>query len=190
MQTSVISPKRPLLYFALVATGLYLLWFFGYEQYLAPDGRLDAILTHNIASVSAQVLRWMGFVASVSSTQDNMILLENIPTVFIGPFCDGMVLYALFSGFILAFPSGSVGRKLWFIVVGNLLIYAVNIGRIIGLCLNHHYAHKTVDFNHHYTFVVIEYSFIFLLWIWWATRLAQGGQAATTATPATQPIYG
>ncbi|NML64123.1 archaeosortase/exosortase family protein [Hymenobacter sp. RP-2-7] len=190
MPASSISANRPLLYFTVVAVSLYLLWFFGYEKYLEPDGRLDAFLTHNIASASAMILRWLGFAATVPSTQPNMILLANVPTVVIGPYCDGMVLYALFSGFILAFPSGTAGRKLWFIVLGNILIYAVNIGRIIALCLNHHYSHKTVEFNHHYTFAVIEYSFIFLLWIWWSSRLALPGRSAGHSAPAAQQVYG
>lgn len=189
MQTSATPTKRPLLYFTVVAIGLYLLWFFGYEQFLAPDGRLDDFLTHNIALVSAGCLHLLGFAATVSGTQANMILLNKVPTVFVGPYCDGMVLYALFSGFILAFPSGTSKQKLWFIPLGILLIYAVNILRIIGLCLNHHYAHKTVDFNHHYTFVVIEYSFIFLLWIWWATRLAVRSHPPTQATSVTPQVY-
>jgi exosortase family protein XrtF len=167
-----VPAVHPLLRFALVSVGLYLLWFFGYEQNLALDGRLDSTLTHNIAVLSAASLRLLGFAATVSSAQANLILMQEVPTVFIAPYCDGMVLYALFAGFVLAFP-GSYQRKLWFIPLGVGLIYLVNVVRIIVLCLNHHYSHQTVDFNHHYTFTFVEYGFIFLLWIWWATRLAR-----------------
>jgi exosortase family protein XrtF len=169
---------HPLLRFALLSIGFYLVWFFGYEQYLAIDGRLDDVLTHNIAAVSAVILRLLGFPAAVSSTQANLILLANQPTVFIGAYCDGMVLYALFSGFVLAFPGGG-WHKLWFVPLGVFLIYSVNILRIVALCLNHQYSHQTVDFNHHYTFTFIVYGFIFLLWIWWATRLAARNSASS-----------
>ena len=169
--TQRVPAVHPLLRFALLSVGFYLLWFFGYERNLALDGRLDNALTHNIAVLGAAGLRLLGFGASVSEAQANLILMRGVPTVFIAPYCDGMVLYALFAGFVLAFP-GSYQRKLWFIPLGIGLIYLVNVLRIIGLCLNHHYAHHTVDFNHHYTFTFIEYGFIFLLWIWWATRLA------------------
>lgn len=154
-----------------MALGIYLLWFFGYERYLALDGRLDIALTRAIASNAATVLRALGFDAVVASTQLNLILLNNHPTVFIAPYCDGMVLYALFSGFIIAFPSGS-SHKIWFIPAGIMLIYSVNVLRIVALCVNHHYSHQTVDFNHHYTFTFVVYGFICLLWAWWATRLA------------------
>ena len=168
---------HPLVRFALISIGLYLLWFFGYERNLALDGRLDSALTHNIAVLSAAGLRLFGFAASVSSTQANLVLWQGVPTVYIAPYCDGMVLYALFAGFVLAFP-GAYRHKLWFVPLGVGLIYLVNVLRIIVLCLNHHYSHQTVDFNHHYTFTFVEYGFIFLLWIWWATRLAHRLPAA------------
>ncbi|WP_240731659.1 exosortase X [Hymenobacter radiodurans] len=162
---------NPLIRFMLIAGSLYLVWLFGYEQYLAIDGRLDAALTQNIATAGAAVLRLFGFEAAVSSDQANLILLSNTPAVKIGYYCDGLVLYALFAGFVLAFP-GPIRHKIWFIPMGLILIYSINILRIAALCLNHLYWHQTVDFNHHYTFTFLVYGFIFLLWIWWATRLA------------------
>ena len=169
---------HPLLRFTLRAVGLYLLWFFGYEQYLAVDGRLDVFLTHNIAITSAATLRLAGFDAVVPEAQPTLVLLDNSPAVSIWTACNGMVLYALFSGFVLAFP-GSRRHKLWFIPVGIALIYSLNVLRISALCLNHHYFQQTVDFNHHYTFTFIVYGCIFLLWMWWATRLANSPSATT-----------
>ena len=171
MLTRTNSRLHPLLRFAIVAIILYLAWFFGYEQYLFLDGRFDNILTHNIAVQAAGILRLMGFDALVSTVRPNLILLAQRPTVFIAPYCDGMVLYALFSGFVLAFPS-SPKHKLWFIPLGVFLIYYINVLRIVALCLNYYYSHQTIDFNHHYTFTFIVYGFIGLLWVWWATRLA------------------
>lgn len=163
--------QNPLLRFTLVAGGIYLLWFFGYERNIALDGRLDIALTHNIAANAAALLRLLGFNAVTSPVELNIILLNNRPTVFIGAYCDGMVLYALFSGFVIAFPTSSV-HKLWFVPVGVVLIYCINVLRVVALSINHYYSYKTLDFNHHYTFVFIVYGFIGLLWVWWATRLA------------------
>ena len=172
----MLRPKlltiHPLLRFALIATGLYLLWFFGYEHYLTLDGRLDDALTHNIAAAAAGTLRVLGLDASVSPNDLNLILIANTPTVSIFKACNGMVLYALFAGFVLAFPDSSL-HKLWFIPLGIVLIYGFNVLRIVALCLNHHYYRETVDFNHHYTFTFIEYGFICLLWLWWAVRLSE-----------------
>jgi exosortase family protein XrtF len=173
--------SSPLLRFAVLAGVLYLVWFVGYEHYLAADGRLDTALTCNLAQVSAAGLRLLGYDTVVSGGARPLISLAQRPVVFIWHPCNGLVLYALFSGFILAF-AGPWRHKLWFIPLGLALIYSLNVGRIIALCLNSYYAHQSVDFNHHYTFTAIVYAGIFGLWMWWATRLAPsvGGPALST----------
>ncbi|TVT40185.1 hypothetical protein FNT36_11885 [Hymenobacter setariae] len=161
--------SSPLLRFAMLASGLYLLWFLGYEHYLAADGRLDAALTHNLATVSVAGLRLLGYAATLSGGVQPLISLAGQPVVFIWHPCNGLVLYALFSGFIVAFP-GPARRKLWFVPLGLLLIYSLNVLRIIALSLNKYYHYQSADFNHHYTFTAVVYAGIFALWMWWATR--------------------
>ncbi|GAA4013974.1 archaeosortase/exosortase family protein [Hymenobacter fastidiosus] len=165
----VVTP--PLRRFLVLAVVLYGVWFLGYEQWLALDGRLDAALSANITAASARALRLFGFEASVASADPYMLLLNRQEVVHVGNPCNGLVLYALFTGFVLAFP-GPVRRKLWFIPLGILAIYLLNIIRVGGLALNHLYYHESVDFNHHYTFTFVVYGCIFLLWMIWARRLA------------------
>jgi len=181
---SPASPRAssPLARFALLAGALYLAWFLGYEHYLAADGRLDEALTRNLATVSAAGLRLLGYAATVSDAMPPVISLAQRPVVFVWHACNGLVLYALFGGFVVAFP-GPARRKLWFIPLGMALIYLLNIARIITLCLNHYYAPESVDFNHHYTFTVVVYAGIFGLWMWWATR----GAAPQRPRPASAP---
>ncbi|WP_348533730.1 exosortase X [Hymenobacter nitidus] len=164
--------------FLLLAIAFYALWFFGYERGLALDGRLDALLSANITAASSATLRALGFDTSVHGLDPYLLLLNSQPAVHVGHPCNGLVLYALFAGFVLAFP-GPWARKLWFIPVGMLVIYLINIVRIAALALNHLYSAETVEFNHHYTFTFIVYGFIFLLWMLWARRLA--GPAAQQA---------
>lgn len=163
----------PLRRFLVLAGVFYLVWFLGYEHYLAADGRLDAALTHNLAQVSTAGLRLLGYDATMTGVARPVISLAQQPVVFIWHPCNGLVLYALFAGFVLAF-AGPWRRKLWFIPLGLGLLYVLNVGRIVALCLNGYYAHESVDFNHHYTFTAVVYAGIFALWMWWATRLAAG----------------
>ncbi|TGE21749.1 hypothetical protein E5K00_15885 [Hymenobacter aquaticus] len=157
--------------FLLLALGFYALWFFGYERGLAPDGRLDEFLSANITAASAAALRVAGFDTSVHGLDPYLLLLNSQPVVHVGHPCNGLVLYALFAGFVLAFP-GPWQRKLWFIPLGMVVIYGINVVRIAALALNHLYSADTVEFNHHYTFTFVVYGFIFLLWMLWARRLA------------------
>lgn len=176
MQTSLpadapLSGNRRLVRFILIATAMYLVWFFGYERWLALDGRLDTALCIQIAHSSAALLRTFGFDASLDAVSPSVLLMNKKAAVIVGVPCNGLVLYALFAGFVLAFP-GPWRRKLWFIPAGMALIWVLNVLRVGALALNHHYAHQSVDFNHHYTFTFVVYSCIFGLWMLWARRLS------------------
>ena len=176
MPTATLSPptssnNRLLFRFLFVAGLMYLAWFFGYEQWLAHDGRLDAALCTQITAASVLLLRAFGFAATLDGVHPNLVLMRGIPSVVVGPSCNGLVLYALFAGFVVAFP-GSWLRKLWYIPAGIFLIWCLNVVRVAALAINHHYAHGSVDFNHHYTFTFVVYAFIFGLWMLWAKRLA------------------
>jgi exosortase/archaeosortase family protein len=160
---------RQLRRFLLTAAGLYLLWFFGYEQWLRPLGRLDYALSLNIAQVSAGALRLLGLAGTAA---ERLVSVNGQPAVIVGDACNGLVLYALFAGFVLAFPGGGWRRKLPFIGLGLAAIYGLNVLRVGALALNHVYSRGTVDFNHHYTFTFVVYACIFLLWMLWVRRYA------------------
>ena len=169
MLSRITAAGRPRLaprwQFLLVAAALYALWLLAYEGFIGPDGRVDAGLSANIAAASAGLLRLLGFVAAVAPGS-TVLLMDGRPAVVVGAPCDGLVLYALFAGFIVAFP-GPVRPKLWFVPLGIGLIYLLNILRVGALALNHHYAHRSVDFNHHYTFAFVVYACICALWMQW-----------------------
>ena len=171
--------NRILFRFIAVAAVIYLAWFFGYEQWLAHDGRLDNVLCEHIAAASVLMLRLVGFTASISPDSSHLVLMNTVPSVIVGPPCNGLVLYALFGGFVVAYP-GPWQRKLWYIPVGVLLIWLLNVLRVAALAVNHYYAHSSVDFNHHYTFTFVVYAFIFGLWMLWARRLAPLAEPAAT----------
>jgi exosortase family protein XrtF len=187
---SATSPGNRLLFrFLAVATVLYLAWFFGYEQWLAHDGRLDTVLCNQISAGSVVVLKALGFTAALSPQYPNLVLMSGQPAVVVGPPCNGLVLYALFAGFVVAFP-GSTRRKLWYIPAGIALIWVLNVLRVVALALNHQYAHESLDFNHHYTFTFVVYGFIFGLWMLWARGLAgQAPQAPAASEAATSATH-
>lgn len=157
--------------FVAVAVALLLLWFFGYEQNLAPDGRLDQALCSNIARAAATLLRLFGFEARAAGLHAQMLYFGSEPAVWVGPPCNGLVLYVLFAGFVLAYP-GPIRHKLWYVPLGMGLIWLLNVLRVAALALNHKYAPESLDFNHHYTFTFVVYACIFGLWMWWARHLA------------------
>jgi exosortase family protein XrtF len=179
------SARSPLLRFLAVAGALYLLWFFGYERALGPGSLLDETLSRNLAAAGSGVLRLLGFAAHTDPTQPRLLRMDGQPGVWVGDPCNGLVLYALFAGFVLALPGGGWRRKAAFIPLGIGAIYLLNVVRVAALALNHHYYRQSVEFNHHYTFTFVVYGAILLLWAGWVRQLPR-----PTATAAQQPPIG
>ncbi|MBC6610893.1 hypothetical protein H8B15_08155 [Hymenobacter sp. BT507] len=158
--------------FLLLAAGLYLLWFFGYEQWLGPDGRLDALLTANMAGSSAVLLRVAGFAATVGANP-MLVLMDTRPFVYIGSPYNGLAIYALFAGFILAYP-GPTRTRLWLIPVGIAGLYLLNLLRVGVLVVNQYYAYHAVAFSYYYGILtVLVYGCIFSLWLYWVRQQPQ-----------------
>lgn len=173
------QPARPALRFLLVFAALYALWTLAYDGLVGPDGRLDHALSANLAAAAGALLHWVGFAAGTAPAHPVLVVLNGQPVVSVGDPCNGLLMYALFAGFVVAFP-GPWRHKLWFVPAGVLAIYALNVGRVALLALNHAYWYHSVDFNHHYTFTFVVYAAIGALWMLWARRNA----GALVAAPA------
>ncbi|MFD2784124.1 exosortase X [Hymenobacter rubripertinctus] len=152
--------------FLLLAALMYVAWVLGYEHGLALDGRLDDALSVNLAATSAGLLRLTGFAAGTQADVPTIVTMYDQAAVIVGNPCNGLVLYALFAGFVLSYP-GNGRRRLWFIPLGIATIYLLNVLRIAVLALNHTYWYHTVEFNHHYTFTFVAYGAILVLWARW-----------------------
>ena len=163
----------------VVAAGLYGLWLLAYEGYIAPDGRIDAWLAQGVAGGATRLLQALGFGASIAPGSP-LLYMDGLPAVVVGAPCDGLALYALFAGFVLAYP-GPWRARLWFIPLGVLVLFGLNVVRVAALALNHHYAHRSVEFNHHYTFTFVVYACICGLWAWWVRSYGMAPELAEEA---------
>lgn len=92
--------------------------------------------------------------------------IENSSGVLIGPPCNAFSLFILYGGFLLAFP-GQWKRKLLFLLSGILLIHLLNLARVVALILLAYHNPAVLEFNHSYTFTLIIYVCIFVLWMYW-----------------------
>ena len=175
--------SRQLWRFGLVSAGLMLLWAIGVAYGLGGASPLDAVLCRQLATSGAGGLRALGWQASVAPDNLNLLLLNGQPTVIVGAACDGLVLYALLAGFVLAYP-GPASRRLWFIPLGIAGLWALNVGRIMALALNHRYSPETFDFDHHYAFNAVAYAALGGLWLLWTRQSATAAPvAAAVAVP-------
>lgn len=165
--------NEPLVRFAAIAFFLYVIWFLFYDLWLHPIGSIDAFVINQIVNHTDLVLQFIGF-ETLPPNQDSVTRISGIVNstgVWIGDECNGITLFALFAGFVIAFP-GPAKRKAWFIPIGLLLIHFVNVLRVAGLAILAKFKPTLLDFNHTYTFTIIVYSLVFVLWYLWANKLA------------------
>lgn len=170
------SIKKFLILFVLCL----LVWFSLYELVLKPSVIYDAWVIEGIAHQASLLLELFNYDVLVDDRLYtgylNYISLIGSQGVVIGPGCDGLVVMALFSFFILCMP-GSVKHKLWFIPLGVVSIHLVNVIRASVLTVIMAKNPGWLAFNHDYTFTALIYGFVFFLWVSWTKRVANSFSA-------------
>jgi exosortase/archaeosortase family protein len=184
---STAPGTRQLWRFGLVCCGFLLLWAIGSAYGLGVASPLDSLLCQQLAVGSVWGLRAIGWQASVAADIPNLLLLNGQPTVVVGAPCDGLVLYALLAGFVLAYP-GSNQRRLWFIPMGIAALWLLNVIRIMALALNHRYSPETFDFDHHYAFSAVAYAALGGLWLLWTRQPVAASPAAAASLATATPV--
>lgn len=162
-----------LLYFLL-----YLIYQFVIKRYTYYDQQFIG----SIINAADAVLHTLGF-ATFKVLQDRdmqVIGIDGSNGVWVGSNCNAITLFTLFAVFIIAYP-GEQKNKWWFILAGMAGIHLLNILRIVALALIARSYPAYLDFNHTYTFTIIVYGFIFMLWMIWVNRFATKKNAVEQA---------
>ena len=149
--------------FVIYSLSLCVGWFILHDFWLSS---FDEWLTLKVVNATVLALNLLDYNAEAKHI---MVQINGQDVIFVYHACNGMVLMALFTGFIIAFP-GPFQKKLFFIPAGILLINLVNILRVVGLALNAYHYQDTLSFNHKYTFTIIVYAAIFALWMLWVKQ--------------------
>lgn len=144
----------------------FTIWIFLYYGVIIPDGRLNKFLTGTVIYGTLTGLKILGH---NSVRADNYVLIDNEPMVLVADGCNGLELFILYAGFIICFP-GKIRYKLIFIPMGIILIYLINVIREIFLALNYKFFRESFEFNHKYTYVLVVYIFVFILWRIWIKK--------------------
>jgi exosortase family protein XrtF len=161
--------KTPVARFLIKALLLYAAWFLVYELWLHPRQTLDLWVIDITIAMSKWILELLGY--TVFTGSERLIGIDGVPGLWVGDNCNGLVLFALFTGFVIAYP-GPVMRKLVYIPVGILILQILNVIRIVVLAIIQTYSLEMTQFNHTYTFTIIIYGTIFGLWMYWVNRLS------------------
>lgn len=163
-------------FLALLINGLllFLLWhiFFAYLRFTPGIDYLYSYIPAYASNwwlyTTKLFFELFGYDSQVFYNQQT-IVLEGTPGVFLGEGCMGRNLLGLFIGFILAYP-GKLLSKLWYIPLGVFVFFVLNTARIVALSFVQLYHPEYMAFNHDFTFKIVVYAFIFLMWVLWINR--------------------
>ncbi|MGC6431717.1 MAG: exosortase family protein XrtF [Jejuia sp.] len=132
-------------------------------------------VTNLVAYQSEALLNTVGYKTEVLKHPDepSMKLIVNgsyLARVIEG--CNSISVIILFVSFIIAF-SNNWKTTLFYILSGSVLIYGVNLFRIVlmSIALYHYPEHK--DILHDVVFPGIIYGLVFFLWILWVNRFSK-----------------
>ncbi|MFY0626283.1 MAG: archaeosortase/exosortase family protein [Reichenbachiella sp.] len=152
--------------FLIKAAIVFVVWQIAYHGFIKPNETIDNTLTEWVTASSVFGLTLLGF---DSSSIDNVIYINEIQSVKVANGCNGLELVALFLGFLICFP-GNLKSKIVYGIFGSIAIELINILREITLALNYNYFRATFDINHKYTYALLVYAFVFIVWKHWIER--------------------
>lgn len=161
--------KNRITRFLITLFSFYIVWYLIYDLWLHPNERLDLLVIDFTVAASKWILELLGF--TVYTGADRLIGIDGSSGLWIGDNCNGIALFALFAGFIIAYP-GNWKKKILFIVAGILLIEILNILRVVLLAILDTYSRAWTEFNHTYTFTIIIYACIFFMWMLWTNKIS------------------
>lgn len=172
--TTKVVMQDPVVRFLAGAAALYAGWYLLYEFVLHPQGTLDRVVIDALVALAGTMLRLLGYelLPDPSFDTNRYLGIQGGSHLWIGDPCNGVGLFAVYLIFLLTYP-GPWKHKAWFGLLGVASIHAINAARVAALCIIASIDYELLNFNHDYTFYVVVYGWVFLLWYIWVRRFAR-----------------
>ena len=173
----LITKYKSVIKFILTFLLVYGILTFVYKLYLdysVGSTYYPDYLTNLVAKQSDALLQSFGYESQIEKHPDepSMKLIINgkfVARVIEG--CNSMSVIILFVSFIIAF-AGKFKTTFFYILAGSVLIYIVNLLRIVILSVGlYHYPWRREEL-HAVIFPLIIYGMVFLLWMFWVNRFS------------------
>lgn len=126
-------------------------------------------ITQLVAFQTEQLANFLGYPVSIENHTKELsvkLLVNNVYTARVIEGCNSIGVIVLFVAFVVAF-SGSFWTTLLFCLAGSILIYAINVVRIVILTLSLYYYPQQRSLLHSLIFPLIIYGLVFILWMIW-----------------------
>ncbi|TCK67283.1 exosortase family protein XrtF [Winogradskyella wandonensis] len=175
---SLLTKYKLVIRFIITFILVYGVLSFGYKFYLDfsngskyyPD-----YVTNLVGKQTEAVLNSFGYRTNIVPHYDEPSLMVFVEQKYIARViegCNGMSVIILFIAFVVAF-SDTFKRTFLFILAGSVLIYAVNLIRIVLLTVGlHHYPWRS-EIMHEVIFPLAIYGMVFMLWMFWVNQFSK-----------------
>lgn len=131
--------------------------------------------THLVAKQSESLLQVFDYNVSTSQHPDEAsikLIVENKFVAKIVEGCNSISVIILFTAFIIAF-AGRVKTTFLYVIAGSILIYIVNLIRIVLIAIALFHYPNYEDILHTVLFPLIIYGMVFLLWMFWINKFSK-----------------
>lgn len=135
-------------------------------------------VTNLVAYQSEALLNTIGYNAKVLKHPEEpsmKLLLEGNYIARIIEGCNAISVVILFMSFVVAF-SGKLKTTILFLLSGSVIIYVVNLIRIVILSIGLYNYPSQSEILHSVVFPAIIYGMVFLLWMLWVNKFSNIGK--------------
>lgn len=146
-----------------------------YLQYSDGSKFYPDYITNLVSIQSETLLNSFGYETQVLPHPDEPSMKLILNGEYLGRIiegCNSVSVVILFLSFIVAF-SGKLKTTFFYILSGSVLIYTVNLLRIVILTVGLYHYPEYSHVLHTVIFPGIIYGMVFLLWIFWVNRFSK-----------------
>lgn len=175
---TLLKKYKSVVKFILTFLLVYLVLSLSYKVYLdysVGKSYYPDYLTHLVARQTEALINTLGYKAEIINHPDE----PSIKLIINGKYvaravegCNSLSVIILFISFMVAF-AGRLKPTALYILAGSVLIYSVNLMRIVILSIGlYHYPWRR-EILHTVIFPLIIYGLVFLLWMFWVNRFSK-----------------
>jgi exosortase/archaeosortase family protein len=146
--------------FVITSLVIFIFWQLAYDLYFLPNGGLDNFLSKSGITIGAFFLRLFGLLIE---TDDRIIRVVGSKAVEINNGCNGLQLFGLFSGFIIAYPS-TIHLKIFLLISGSILLFFANSLRIAFFVYFNSIFPQYWEIAHDSSSYIFFYPIVLLFW--------------------------
>ncbi len=184
---ALFASYKPAIKFIVTFLGVYLVLTLAYKYYLkfSTEGNYyPDCITNLVGLQSSELLSSLGYDAWVMPHNQQLslkLIVNNVYVARIVEGCNAISVIILFVAFVIAFPAKQFKTTLLYVFAGIVLIYVINLLRIVLLAILLYKFPEKSEFMHSVVFPGIIYGFVFLLWVFWVNRFSKLNRSHETS---------